>query len=405
MEENGLKKEKREVVFYQKLLYTIFTILVYLVGRSIPVYGVDTAAYQQVEIDAQGLLTQTISGDQNRYSIFALGISPIMISSILSQLVLAFRSSDAKAKMSPKKNKLIILSFAFLIALVQAFMRSRELIFLVMPEPEIIVRLIAGLEMVVGVMLIIWLSHRNQRYGIGGQTALIFVNIIDGILRNVFSSHSSSLLLPLLISLAVLCVMAIMENTEKRIPLQRISIHNIYADKNYLAIKLNPIGVMPAMFSTAVFMLPQLVIAILHSQFPQNATLVRLKEQMTLNQPFGIIVYIVILYLLTLIFSRVFVNPTELTEQFLKSGDSIVNIHAGKDTKRYLSKTIFQMSLVSATVMAVCLALPMFIQLRGVMEGSLVMLPSSVMMLTGIWCNLYREAQSIRDYDSYKALI
>lgn len=400
-----MKKEKRESVFYQKLLYTVFTILVYLIGRSIPVYGVDTAAYRQVALDAQNLITQTISGDRNRYSVFALGISPIMISSILSQLVLAFRSSDSKAKMSPRKNKLIILCLAFVIALVQAFLRTRELIFLELQEPLTVVRLIAGLEMVVGVMLIIWLSQRNQRYGIGGQTALIFVNIIDGILRNVFGCNPSNLLLPLLISLVVLCVMAIMENTEKRIPLQRISIHNIYADKNYLAIKLNPIGVMPAMFSTAVFMLPQLVIALLHSQLPQNEVITWLKEQMTLNHPFGIIVYIVILYLLTLIFSRVFVSPTELTEQFLKSGDSIENIHAGKDTKRYLSKTIFRMSLVSATIMALCLALPMFIQLQGVMEGSLVMLPSSVMMLTGIWCNLYREAQSIRNYDSYQAFI
>ena len=400
-----MKKEKRESVFYQKLLYTVFTILVYLIGRSIPVYGVDTAACRQVALDAQDLITQTISGDRNRYSVFALGISPIMISSILSQLVLAFRSSDSKAKMSPRKNKLIILCLAFVIALVQAFLRTRELFFLELQEPLTVVRLIAGLEMVVGVMLIIWLSQRNQRYGIGGQTALIFVNIIDGILRNVFGCNPSNLLIPLLISLAVLCVMAIMENTEKRIPLQRISIHNIYADKNYLAIKLNPIGVMPAMFSTAVFMLPQLVIALLHSQLPQNEVITWLKEQMTLNHPFGIIVYIVILYLLTFIFSRVFVNPTELTEQFLKSGDSIENIHAGKDTKRYLSKTIFRMSLVSATVMALCLALPMFIQLQGVMEGSLVMLPSSVMMLTGIWCNLYREAQSIRDYDSYQAFI
>ena len=65
----------------------------------------------------------------------------------------------------------------------------------------------------------------------------------------------------------------IMENTEFRIPVQRISIHNIYADKNYMAIKLNPIGVMPAMFSAAAFMIPTLIITALTWAFPENTSI------------------------------------------------------------------------------------------------------------------------------------
>lgn len=80
-----------------------------------------------------------------------------------------------------------------------------------------------------------WLTSRNKKYGIGGQTALIYLNILDGILTTV----------------------------------QRISIHNIYADKNYMAIKLNPIGVMPAMFSMAFFMVPQLLISLFIMVFPE----------------------------------------------------------------------------------------------------------------------------------------
>ena len=264
---------------------------------------------------------------------------------------------------------------------------------------------VAGLEMVTGVMVILWLSERNKKYGIGGQTALIFVNILDGIRATLSGANADNIALPLVLSLVVMMVVLLMENTEFRIPLQRISIHNIYADKNYLAIKLNPIGVMPAMFSTAFFMVPQLLITVLNWVFPKNETILWWQHNMNMSKPLGMIVYIAILYGLTVGFSRVFVNPRELTEQFLKSGDSIENIRAGKDTKCYLSKIITRISLFSAAVMSVCLGIPLWLQYKGNIDNVLVTLPSSIMMMTGIWCNLYREMVAIKEMDDYKPFI
>ena len=48
--------------------------------------------------------------------------------------------------------------------------------------------------------------------------------------------------------------MIFMEMHEKKIPLQRVSVHNVHADKNYLAIKYNPVGFMALMFGSAIFM-------------------------------------------------------------------------------------------------------------------------------------------------------
>ena len=126
---------------------------------------------------------------------------------------------------------------------------------------------------------------------------------------------------------------------------------------------------------------------------------------MSIYRPLGIVVYIVLLYILTIGFSRVFINPKELTEQYLKSGDSLENIRAGKDTKRYLSKAITRVSLVSATVMSVCLGIPLVLQMHGKMDNALVALPSSIMMMTGIWCNLYREVVAVKELDAYNPFI
>ena len=396
---------RKDSILKYKLLYTALVLFIYLLGKNLPLYGIDLSAYANQTLDTATLLIQAISGDVYRRSVFALGISPYMMASILVQMVVAFRSADAKARISPKKKNYIMLELTLIFALFQAVLQVRNLSFAVTGQRLMLAQAVSVVEMIAAAMNILWLSEQNKKYGVGGQTALIFVNILEGIVAILTKGSMESLVIPLLISLIVIMIMVILENAEKRIPVQRISIHNIYADKNYLAIKLNPIGVMPVMFSTAFFMLPQLLVTGLEWLFPGQETIIWWQENLVLTKPLGVIVYIAILYALTIGFSRVFLNPTETTEQFLKSGDSLAGIHAGRDTKRYLSRNITRISLFSATALSLCLSVPMVMQLNGYMDNSLSALPTSIMMLTGIWSNLYREVLSIRDMDAYEPFI
>ena len=401
----GMGLNRKESILKYKLLFTALVLLLYLFGKNMPLYGIDLSAYVNRTLDTEALLIQAISGDVFRCSVFALGISPYMMSSILVQMVVACRSADAKARISPKKKNRVTLELTFVFALFQALFRVRELAYAVTGYELLFAQVVSAFEMVAGAMIILWLADQNKKYGVGGQTALIFVNILDGIAALLTECSPESLVIPLLVSFIVIIFMVVLENAEKRIPLQRISIHNIYADKNYLAIKLNPIGVMPVMFSTAFFMLPQLLVNGLAWLFPGQETILWWQENLVLANPLGVVVYIVILYGLTIGFSRVFLNPSEITEQFLKSGDSLVGIHAGRDTKKYLSRQITRISFFSATMISLCLGIPMVLWMNGYMDDSLAALPTSIMMLTGIWSNLYRETLAIRDMDAYKRFI
>lgn len=375
-----------------------------MMGRGIPLYGIDVSSRVYDSINAEEWLMQTVGGDVYRSSVFALGISPYMLSSLFVQLVVACKDTEAKARISPQKINRTTLAMTLILAVLQAFLRMSELNFLE-TNSDVLTKAVVFSEMVTGVMVILWLASRNKKYGIGGQTILIFVNILDGILSGLAGHSFQSLGIPILTSAAVLIIVICMENAEKRIPLQRISIHNIYADKNYLAIKLNPIGIMPVMFSTAFFILPQMISYGLRCLFPDSRQMVWLQENMTLIRPLGIAVYIVDLFLLTMIFSMLMIRPKDIMEQFLKSGDSIVNLHAGRDTRRYLTREMLRISFVSALVMGVCLGVPLVLQINGNLESSLAMLPSSVMMLTGICCNLYQEFIVIRNYDAYQPFL
>lgn len=399
-----LQMKKKESIMKYKLLYTSLILLVYIFGRNIPLYGIDTSAYVYEAMNAEELLMQTISGDVYRYSIFALGIAPYMISTILVQIAMACRNAVSKSKISLGKINRISMGVTFIFAILQAFFHMQELIFIPIADSLIETKGMAAVEMVTGVMVIMWLSERNTKYGIGNRMIFALVNILDGIISTLSSHVRKILLVPILISAIVMAITLVMENSEKQIPVQRISIHNIYADKNYMAIKLNPVGVMPVMFSTAFFMLPRLLVFMLNYLFPNNLEIIKWKENLSLTTPLGITVYIMCLYLLTFIFALIMISPKEITEQFLKSGDSIVDIHAGRDTRRYLRGVMCRITIFSATVMSICVGIPLVLQMKGNIDSSLAMLPSSIMMLTSLWCNVYREAEAIHHYDSYQPL-
>lgn len=396
-----LRSERKESILKYRLIYTGLILFVYILGRCIPLYGVDVPAYSHEAVNGEELLMQSIGGDVYRFSIFAVGMSPFMISGILIQIVVACRDSVSKARISPGKIGRISVLLTLVIAVLQAFVKMLRMKFIIEGEALPAARIIVIAEMVTGAMLIMWLAERNTRFGIGGRTMLIVINILEGIISTVRGYEMKSLTSPLAVSMLVMLIVLIMENAEKRIPVQRISIHNIYADKNYMAIKLNPVGVMPVMFSTALFILPQLLAVLLSYLFPGHPGILWWRENLSLMKGPGIAVYIFCLCLLTVFFSMVLVSPKDITERFLKNGDSLVSIHAGKDTKKYLRGVMWRISLFSAGVMSVCVGIPFILQMKGNIDGAITMLPASIMLLTGLWCNIFREITAIRNCDSY----
>ena len=394
---------KENVVKY-KLLYSALIFLIYIVGKNIPLYCIDISAYRNTSFSADELFFQTIGGDVYKSSVFALGIFPSMIAGLVVMIGSSVRRLFTKEGISPKKNQHITAGVTLAIAVFQAVTQVTELKFSVEEEMLPVVWTIAVIEMVTGALLIMWMGNRNAKYGVGGKTVFMLVNVLERITTTTFTHSLSSLKIPLLISAAMMFTMLVMENTEKRIPVQRISIHNIYADKNYMAIKLNPVGIMPIMFTSAVFMLPKLIVSLLLLLYPQHQGILWWQDNLSLTKPFGIFIYIVCEYLLTFGFAIMMLGPKDISESFLKSGDSIVDLHAGRDTRRYLRGVIGRISFFSATVMGVCVAVPLIMQWNGVNDSALTTLPTSLMMLTGFSCNINRELESLWAYDSCRPL-
>lgn len=387
------------------ILYSFMTMLVYMVGRNIPLYGIDIDAYSNVNVDAQSILLQAISGDMKNCSIFIIGLWPYMLASMLAILIVAIMSLDHTRKLSPKKINIWTVTIMMIIAAVQAYHKTQTLMYRVSGYELIWNKIIVFIQLIAGMLIVVYMCDRATKYGIGGKVSVFMVNIVSGMMTMFTGKPLEKLALPVAIGVAEIAVMIVLETTEKRIAVQRVSINNIYADKNYIAYKLNPVGATPLMFASAAFLLPQFMCNGLHYLFPDNADIQWWMDNMRLTSPLGIVVYMVIICLLTIIFSMVMLSPGRTADDLLKSGDSIQDIYAGKPTKRYLIGTVLSFSVISSIIICICQGGPLFLQFGGYVDASLAMLPCSIMMTTGLWISLYREAEVYRNMDRYHTFI
>lgn len=399
-----LKKNKTHEL-RRRLLLTIVILAIYMVGRSLLLYNVDPAAYQLDELNSQNIIFSMISGDRYQYTIFALGIMPYITSMLIMWIFMAIRGAEFKARFSPQKMERITLMLMIAIAVISAVSRANGLVFKKTDMDIQMLKIIAVLEMIAGAAVIYKLASVNKEEGIGGQTPIILVNILDNLAATIHKFTWAELYKPMILCLIMAAVVLTMENIIIRIPIQRVSIHNVYADKSYIALKLDPIGVMPVMFAVSFFMIPQLVIRFFLLFYEENSTLQFIYSELNLTTTSGVAIYLGIVFALNLIFSFIMLAPGDMAEQLQKSGDSIIGVYAGKKTKRYLRRKLLMLTFFSGCILCLLMGTSLGMSLRGQISSELALFPSTAMILTGLLCPLYREVKAYRKFDSYSFFI
>lgn len=378
---------------------------VYMVGRSLLLYHIDPAAYELAELDTQNIMISMISGDRYQYTLFALGIMPYITATLLIWIFMAVKGAEFRARFSPQKTERYTLIFMIFIAASFAISRADELVFKESALDPQVLRAIAVLEMIIGAIIIYRMAFLNKERGIGGQTPLILVNVLDNLISTIRRFPWEEISKLLVLCLVMAGVILIMENVMIRIPVQRVSIHNVYAEKSYIAFKLDPIGVMPVMFAVSFFMIPQLIVRFLLILNEDNVTLKLINERMNLTNLSGAAIYLGIIFALNIIFSFIMLSPGEMAEQLQKGGDSIVGVYAGKRTKRYLRRKLLILSVFSGFVLCFLMGIPLNMSLRGEIPSDLALMPATAMILIGIICPLYQEVKAYGKFDSYSFFI
>lgn len=397
-------KTNRTYELGKRLLFSMLILAIYMLGRSVLLYRVDPAAYQLEDLDAQNIMASMISGDRYQYTVFALGLMPYITSSLLMWIVMAIGGSGFRTRFSPRKISRFTLALMLVIASVSAVSRAGDLMFRPSPLDVRALRAIAAAEMVAGAAVIHGMADLNKERGIGGQTPVILVNIVDGLAMTLQGYSLEQLERPLILTLIMATVILVMECVIIRIPVQRVSIHSEYAKDSCIRLKSDPIGVMPVMFAVSFLMILRFVVRlILYVHGSQG--LQRFYEQLQLTTPTGVGVYLGILFGLNILFSFVMIMPGDMAEGLQKGGDSIVNVYAGKKTKWYLRRKLLLLDLISGAVFCLLMGISLTMALQSGLTPELAMLPSRGTILAGIGLPLLREVRAYWKFDSYSFFI
>lgn len=393
-------KEKTHLV-RNRCLFSIVIIVIYFVCHRIPLNGIDMSAYDNLGLDLGAVLSLAVNGSNKQCYVMSLGISPYITASLVISILFAMRSKEARARTSPKAMNYWITALTFIVTLIQSVFYALNLKYV---DRNVMSVLLVIFELMAGASIAQYLLMKNKKYGVGGFAPIIMVNMTETLIGTLMKSSVDALKIPLGISFVMVIIMIFMEMHEKKIPLQRVSVHNVHADKNYLAIKYNPVGFMALMFGSAIFMIPQLIVALVH-HYHKSEIVNFLYKNLNMSTVFGMRVYVVMMFLFTVLLSLLFVNPKDLSDDLLQGGDCIENIPAGKPTRRYIRKWVLFFSCLSGLIMCGCLSLCMYLQYKGIVDASVAMLPTTFMLLSGFICSIYLEIRAYRDFDSYKPFI
>lgn len=393
-------KEKTHLV-RNRCFFSSIIIEIYFICHRIPLNGIDMNAYDNLGLDLGAVLSLAVNGSNKQCYVMSLGISPYITASLVISILFAMRSKEARARTSPKAMNYWITALTFIVTLIQSVFYALNLKYV---DRNVMSVLLVIFELMAGASIAQYLLMKNKKYGVGGFAPIIMVNMTETLVGTLMKSSIDALRIPLGISFVMVVIMIFMEMHEKKIPLQRVSVHNVHADKNYLAIKYNPVGFMALMFGSAIFMIPQLVVALIH-HYHKSEIVNFLYKNLNMSTVFGMRVYVVMLFLFTMLLSLLFVNPKDLSDDLLQGGDCIENIPAGKPTRRYIRKWVLFFSCLSGLIMCGCLSLCMYLQYKGIVDASVAMLPTTFMLLSGFICSIYLEIRAYRDFDSYKPFI
>ena len=405
-------------ILRDKLLYSMLILIMYVFGQNVPIPWVVTPENALGGGGIQQYFRELMTGSQTVVSVFSLGLMPWMTASIVWQIFQSI-TRDNKSKTSSRKNYQKSMVLALLVAILQGTVYTSSLQFSVPTHDyDALLRIMTVITMIAGSSIVIVLASSNNRYGIGGTSFLILGNITERLLTTAVSywgemaffrtstwNTVTLVLSPILWGLIVIIVTVIFERGEIRIPISRVMIHNSFSDEDYIAVKMNPAGTMPAMFVMTFFAIPYYLLRILSHFYPDNKTILWWLDNLTITNYTGLLIFLLLLIALTLTFSFIIISPSNIAEQFEKSGDLIPGLRPGKSTKHYLRHILFRQGLNSGFAMAVVLGVPLSLQILLKSESQIFMAPITLMILTGITATIIDQVQVIREMTQYKPFL
>ena len=425
----GKAKELR-----QRLVYTLLALLVFRLGIAIPIPGIDIALFSNLFSNATDQGGFAFLAQINRFtggalgsgSIFTLSIIPYISASIIVTLLRAMLPSwDALYKEGEAGRRQLNQYTRYLtlvLALVQSFgiavgLEAGALLGNVLVEDAggWAFRLSAMLSMTGGTMFLLWLGEQITARGVGnGISLIIYIGIISSLPSVIFSffANISDLVqlgrsfLSGLIVIGLVLLVVFVERCVRKVPVQYPSRvqgnKQMAANNQFVPLKINTSGVIPAIFASSLLFLPTTILA-----FNQGAGNSWVSTTLAYVQP-GTWVFTALFGLLIIFFAffytSIVFNPEDTAENLKKAGGSIPGIRPGGQTAAYLDFILTRLTVVGGFYLAFVALAPMIAADPAAASGAFFG-GTAILIVVTVTIDLVSQVQSYLVANQYEAIL
>ncbi len=373
-----------------KVLFTVFMLVLYRFGSFLPVPGIDQNAVTAIEDQARegGVLAflQLFSGRAlTRFSLFALGIMPYITASIIMQILTVVIPKLQEWQQQGAVGQRKTTQWTRYLTIGISVLQSTGLVFLfhnggggltggqsnldLVPNftPQTVLLIVTTFT--AGSALLMWMGELITNRGIGnGMSLIIFCSVVSGLpsaFSAVYAAENGATKLALFIAffLVLLVVVVFVEQGQRRIPVQfakRVVGRRMYAGQStYIPLKVNQAGVVPIIFASAVINLPVLLSQVLPSDGWGASVSSWINDNLanTVN-PFYLLVLGLLIVGFTYFYTAIAFDPVQQADNLRKQGGFIPGIRPGPQTESYLTRVLNRITLPGAIFIAILAITP-----------------------------------------------
>ena len=295
-----------------RIFFTIFILIIYRLGTYVPLSGIDPTALKEIMAGSQkgllGMFNMFSGGAVTRMAIFALGIMPYISASIIIQLLTGvsdyFKNLKEQGEIGRKKITQLTRYGTVGIAFLQGYGVSvgLENAGNMVLDPGLSFRIITTISLVAGTTFLMWLGEQITLRGVGnGISLIIFSGIVAEIPRALASTFElgrtgalSATLIVLIFILIIFTVLFIVffERAMRKIlinyPKRQVGNKVYGGDSSHLPLKINTAGVIPAIFASALLLLP---VTLSNFGFSDSEMFLNISSMFTQGQPLYMLLY------------------------------------------------------------------------------------------------------------------
>ena len=398
----------------KRIYITLFCLGLFALGSSVTIPWA-TQIYQ--DLGFLEIFNIMSGGGLRSFSIFALGVSPYITASIITQLLQMdiipyFKDLKDQGYTGRQKINKINRYMGIIIGFFQAYV----LCIAYMGSASVFVQLKTALVMTAGTAFCLWMGDQITNKGIGnGQSMLIMAGIILSmpsiftgayygfVTSGTYETALGIFFFCLFILVYILIVVGIIwiQLAERRIPIQYAnkSTSAYGAQNSFLPIKLNSAGVMPVIFASILTTIPATIVALTKNQ----GAIDFVNKYILYNTPTGFVLYILLILFFGYFYTFMVMNPDEMSKNLNERGGYIPGIRPGEDTSNYISNSMGKLTLVGSIFLVILAAIPIIFSLIFGLSSQVTIGGTGMLIVVGVAIETYKQMESSLVSRSYTA--